>query len=155
MTRTFVRFFCVSITSFLFACGGGSDGAGTGPDNSGPGNNNNPPARVILSNPAFGADIKEIFERRSCSSSSCHGAAASADLDLRSGAAYGSLVGVVSFSDEAFQLVTPNDAENSYLVMKVEGRQTVGARMPFNLGVLDNIDITNIRNWINTGAPNN
>ena len=108
-----------------------------------------------LSNPAFAANIQEIFDRRGCSASSCHGAALSANMDLRSGAAFASIVNVAAFSDGAFQRVTPNDAQNSYLVMKLEGRQTVGDRMPLDGAVLDNIDITNIRNWINTGALNN
>ena len=32
---------------------------------------------------------------------------------------------------------------------------TVGGRMPLNGTALDNIDLTNIKNWINNGAPNN
>ena len=110
---------------------------------------------MILSNPAFGANIQEIFNRIGCSDSTCHGAALSANMDLRSGAAYENLVNVVSFSDAAFMRVSPNDAQNSYIVMKLEGRQTVGDRMPLNRAILDAIDLTNIRNWINTGAPNN
>lgn len=35
----------------------------------------------------------------------------------------------------------------------LEGRQSVGARMPLNAPSLDDIDLTKIRNWIATGAP--
>ena len=79
----------------------------------------------------------------------------SANLDLRDGAAFANLVNVASFGEPNFQRVTPSDAQNSYIVIKLEGRQAVGARMPLNGTVLDNIDLTNIRNWISTGAPNN
>jgi hypothetical protein len=53
--------------------------------------------------------------------------------------------------------VIPYDAANSYLVKKLEGTQGSGngERMPLMLSPLDNIDITNIKNWINAGAPNN
>jgi len=110
---------------------------------------------VILTNPSFGENIQEIFNRRGCSAGSCHGSALSGNLDLRSGASFAAMVNVAAFGDGAFQRVTPNDAQNSYLVMKVEGRQTQGSTMPLGGAALDNIDITNIRNWINTGAPNN
>ena len=154
MARPFVRLSVFALTSILFACGGGQGGTGPGSDNPGYGSDDRT-ARQILSNPAFTANIQEIFDRRGCSASSCHGSALSANMDLRSSAAFASIVDVAAFSDGAFQRVTPNDAQNSYLVMKLEGRQTVGARMPLGGAVLDNIDITNIRNWINSGAPNN
>jgi hypothetical protein len=109
---------------------------------------------VVKANPAFGADIQEIFDRRGCTASGCHGSAQSAGLDLRSGSAYGSLVNVQA-SSEPIVRVIPNDAQNSYLVIKLEGRQSVGAQMPRGGSPLDTIDMRNIRNWIDTGAPNN
>jgi hypothetical protein len=51
--------------------------------------------------------------------------------------------------------VIPGNARASYLVVKLEGRQTIGSRMPLNASALDNIDLTNIKNWINQGAKNN
>ena len=51
--------------------------------------------------------------------------------------------------------VVAGDAVNSYLVMKLEGTQSVGLQMPRGLGALDNIDLTNIKNWIDNGAANN
>ncbi len=148
-----VRILYLGITVGFVGCGGGDNG--TGPPNDNGNGNNNPPVRVILTNPAFTANIQEIFGRRGCTASSCHGAALSGNMDLRSGSSFASLVNVTAFGDAAFQRVVPNDAQNSYLVMKLEGRQTQGSRMPLDGSALDNIDLTNIRNWINTGAPNN
>jgi hypothetical protein len=50
--------------------------------------------------------------------------------------------------------VIENDAVNSYLVKKLEGTGS-GSRMPIGGSALGNIDLTNIKNWINTGAANN
>ena len=52
-------------------------------------------------------------------------------------------------------LVIPSNANDSYLVKKLEGRQSVGARMPLGGEALDNIDLSNVKNWINQGAKNN
>ena len=64
------------------------------------------------------------------------------------------LVGM-SANGEAIDYVIPNDADGSYIVMKLEGRQTVGQQMPRGGTPLDATDLTNIKNWINNGAPNN
>ncbi len=111
-------------------------------------------ARTIKADPSFAADIQEIFDRRGCTGSSCHGAALSAGLDLRSGSAYANLVNVNS-SETGTPRVAPGDAQNSYLVIKIEGRQTSGAQMPLVGPPLDSIDIQNIRNWIDQGAADN
>jgi hypothetical protein len=52
-------------------------------------------------------------------------------------------------------LVIPGNAEDSYLVVKLEGRQTIGQRMPLGRAPLDSIDMGNLRNWIDRGAKNN
>ena len=65
------------------------------------------------------------------------------------------LVNADAWSEPAFKRVLPGDAENSYLVIKLEGRQLVGLQMPLDADPLDEIDLTNIKNWINNGAPNN
>jgi len=138
--------------ALLVACGG-SDGS-TGPYDDGGGGN--PGAtREILASPSFSQNITEIFIRRGCTASSCHGTATSNNLDLRATAAYSNLVNVTAFGDGNEIRVIPGDAQNSYIVKKLEGRQTAGARMPFNGTPLDNIDLTNIRNWIDQGAANN
>ena len=145
------RWFPVFAALALVACGG-SDGP-TDPGNGG----NDPPGetRAIKDTPSFAADVQEIFDRRGCSAGSCHGAAAAANLDLRASASFAALVNVASFQDGNEVRVIPGNAQNSYLVEKVEGRQTVGSTMPPNGSPLDQIDRTNLRNWIDNGAENN
>ena len=111
--------------------------------------------REILMNPSFVTDINPIFQTRGCASGACHGSGAGG-LTLTSSAAenYGRLVGVQA-AGEPFQLVAAGDAQNSYLVIKIEGRQTSGTRMPRGGNPLDAVDTGNIRNWIDNGAANN
>ena len=113
--------------------------------------------RTIKANPSFANDITEIFTRRGCASSNCHANAAGGLTISTSGSAnHARLVNVTSpMSGEVY--VIPNDAQNSYLVKKLENRQGSGngSRMPVGGSALDNVDLTNIKNWINTGAQNN
>jgi len=69
---------------------------------------------------------------------------------------HGVLVDVASPRSGEIRVIA-GDAQNSYLVKKLEGRQGNGngSQMPLGGAALDNIDLTNIKNWINTGAPNN
>ncbi len=135
----------------LSACGGGNP---TGPnDGNGNGNGNND-TRVIKAAPSFANDIQEIFNRRGCTASSCHGSAMSVGLDLRAGSSYAKLVNVEATQEPIIRVI-PGNADQSYQVIKLEGRQSVGARMPFGGAALDNIDLTNIKNWINQNAVNN
>jgi hypothetical protein len=128
------------------ACGGSDPvGSGGGPPGGG---------REIKADPSFSSDIQEIFTRKGCTASSCHGSASQGGLDLRASAAYGELVNVAA-QGEAKTLVIPGDAQNSYLVIKLEGRQSFGSRMPEGGTPLDNIDLSNVRNWITQGAKNN
>jgi hypothetical protein len=131
----------------LSACGGSS----TGPADD-PGNGGNP--RVIVADPSFATVIQEIFTRKGCTASSCHGSSAQEGLDLRAGNSYGNLVSVASNQSGAFRVI-PGNANGSYIIVKVEGRQSVGTRMPQTGSNLDNIDLTNLKNWINQGAKNN
>lgn len=110
--------------------------------------------RTVLADPSFETHVQEIFDRKGCASSSCHGSAQSAGLDLRRGSSYGELVNAAS-TQTGGDRVVPGDAENSYLVVKVEGRQSVGSRMPIGGTPLDSIDLANLRNWIERGALDN
>ena len=145
--------FSLLICSFLVACGGSDP---VGPDNGGgPGDTGT--TRVIKANPAFGADIVEIFVRRGCTAAGCHGGGAGGmTLSSTAATSYASLVGVESPTSSQIRVII-GDAANSYLVKKLENRQGAGngVQMPRNAPALDNIDLTNIKNWINTGAPNN
>lgn len=116
-----------------------------------------PPERVIKAEPSFATDILEVFERRGCSASDCHGAMGGrAGLELVGNAAadHAQLVGVDAVLEAAVRVV-PGNADDSYLVIKIEDRQGIGQRMPIDGAALDEIDRTNIRNWIENGAPNN
>jgi hypothetical protein len=125
----------------LAGCGGdGGTGIGNG--------------RVIKADPSFASDIQEIFNRRGCADSSCHGSLQEEGLDLRPGNSYAHLVNIPSTQTGIIRVI-PGNADGSYLVMKVEGRASVGVRMPFGGAPLDNIDLTNLKNWINQGAQNN
>lgn len=151
MNRTFIYSLAVAAALSLAACGDG----GTGPDpNPGGGGGGGGTTRVIVADPSFASVIQEIFTRRGCSASSCHGSSLEAGLDLRSGSAYGNLVNVTA-TQASVARVVPGNANASYIVVKVEGRQFAGERMPLGSSALDNIDLTNLKNWINLGAKNN
>jgi hypothetical protein len=131
----------IFFTSFLIHCGKKSPTEPTPPE-------------TPIDDPSFAQDIQAIFNI-SCALSNCHSAAsASAGLVLTTGQAYGNIVNVASTQDPTKNLITPSDAQNSYIVIKLEGRQTTGVRMPFG-GNLSSVRIQNIKNWINQGANNN
>ena len=69
---------------------------------------------------------------------------------------YANIVNVRALQEAEFLLVEPFDATNSYLIIRLEDRQGPGLlRMPPSGPLLDSIDLTNLRNWINNGAPRN
>lgn len=111
------------------------------------------PPPTIKDDPSFAADIQPIFTAH-CALSGCHNATARAGMNLSEGNAYSNIVNIASSQDNTKKRVLPDDAENSYLVMKIEGRQTVGTRMPQG-GTLSDDSIQLIKNWINKGAKNN
>lgn len=112
------------------------------------------PGDTALADPSFATVIQAIFNAN-CVGGGCHNATASAGLNLSQGQAYNNLVNVDSTSESNFKRVLPNDAQNSYIVMKLEGRQTVGSPMPLNRTSLTTVQIQNIKNWINKGANQN
>lgn len=147
MSNPFLRVLLLS-TAFasLAACGGG-------PSEPDPNDFSNV-GREILEDPSFNTHILDIFAREGCSSGACHGPGESAGLNLEREFAYSSLVGIAS-TQEGFERVTAGKSSESYLVIKLEGRQQVGTRMPPTGSALDAIDIGNIKNWIDKGAKNN
>jgi len=77
-------------------------------------------------------------------------------MDLTSTAAsFAALVDVASIQVPALDRVEPGDPDNSYLIHKLEGTQSVGTRMPQGGPFLDQATIDMIRQWIADGAPNN
>lgn len=152
MQRTIVRISGALVCSFFLIACGDSDS----PTNPGGGNGGSGGGRTVKANPTFQGDIIEIFNRRGCSAGQCHGTSPGAgSLVLTADSAYVKLVGVPSAAEAAFERVVAGDATNSYLVMRLEGRQNVGSRMPLGGEPLDATDMGNIRNWITNGAPNN
>lgn len=135
--------------SVLASCGGGEP--------TGPAGKVDGPAtpRMILSNPLFDPDIQNILLEGGCAAGGCHGApqgqaGLKLDADVRMN--YVNLVNVPAQQQAGFLLVKPTDATNSYVVIKLEDRQNVGGPMPVG-EPLDSIDLMNIRNWIDNGAP--
>ncbi len=108
----------------------------------------------IKEDPSFAEDIQPILSS-GCTTGGCHDASASAGLDLRTGQSLQNLIDVRAVQEPELYRVIPFDAQNSYLVIKLEGRQNQGSRMPLGGQALGAIQIQNIRNWINRGARDN
>jgi len=138
---------------FLAACGG-SDGPTDPGGNDGGGNGGGDP-RTILDNPSFSSDVMEIFTRNGCTASGCHGSGEGGLTMGNASTTHANLVNVPSAAVPSETRVIPGDAANSYLVKKLNGSAQAGQQMPLNGTPLDNIDMTNIQNWINQGAQNN
>ena len=133
---------------------GGNGAAAAGANGSTGDGGTGPAERVEKVNPSFAQDIVEIT--RGCAVSGCHGSGAGRMTLGNAATTYGAWVNVASAGELNEVLVIPGDAENSYVVKKLEGRQMVGFRMPpFDMSPLDAIDLANIRNWIDQGALNN
>ncbi len=67
-------------------------------------------------------------------------------------ATFAALVNVTSIDEPAFKRVLPGDPNNSYIIHKLEGTQSVGSRMPFGGPFLDQATIDQVRAWIQAGA---
>jgi uncharacterized protein (TIGR03118 family) len=88
--------------------------------------------------------------------SGCHtgvGSALPGAMNLSSASAsLASLVNVASLEVGTLKRVLPGDPNNSYIVQKLEGTQTVGVRMPATGVFLDQPTIDKVRAWIQAGA---
>jgi mono/diheme cytochrome c family protein len=88
--------------------------------------------------------------------STCHtgvGAVLPGVMNLTSATnTFNALVNVTSLSEPPLKRVLPGDPNNSYIIHKLEGTQTVGARMPFGGPFLDQATIDQVRAWIQAGA---
>lgn len=87
----------------------------------------------------------------------CHSGPAGPNLpsgqDLSSAdASFANLVSVPSIQDPAIMRVAIDDANNSYLIQKLEGTATVGGRMPAGGPFLNQSTIDIVRRWIDQGA---
>ena len=106
---------------------------------------------TVKADPSYATDIQPIW---TASCIGCHGSGGDAGLNLSSGSSYANLVNVASTQEGTKMRVLPGDATNSWTVMKIENRQTVGGKMPPS-GSLTANQIQNIKNWITQGAKNN
>ncbi|GJM44563.1 MAG: hypothetical protein DHS20C21_14050 [Gemmatimonadota bacterium] len=89
-----------------------------------------------------------------CALSFCHGAAMSANLDLREDASYTSLVDIRSVEHPTWDRVEPFNPNESFLICKLEAcPELVGQQMPLIGGPLDQSVIDVIRAWVAKGAP--
>jgi hypothetical protein len=87
----------------------------------------------------------------------CHvGAAAPQGLRLDEQNSYDSLVNIISQERGDLFRVKPGDADDSYLIRKLEGKPEIaGAQMPLNLTPLPQETINAVRVWISQGAQRN
>ena len=75
------------------------------------------------------------------------------NLNLEQGQAYGNLVNVQSKELPKMLRVKPGDAESSYIIWKLEGRNGIRYKqMPLNLPQIPEVQIEAIKAWINNGA---
>ncbi len=110
----------------------------------------------------FEAIQKQIFERRGCTATICHGGPPfQGGLDLRPEVAYANLFEKPS-TEVDMNLVTPGARDRSYLFMKLaaatdpsqlNGFQIVNAPMPNGLEPLTLQELEAVRLWIYSGAP--
>jgi hypothetical protein len=111
-----------------------------------------PPAAPKLS------DLQTAIFTPRCSN--CHsggGATLPSSMNLSNAAAtFASLVNVASIEQSTRMRVKPNDADNSYIIHKLEGASDInGQRMPLGGPFLSQAEIDTVKAWINAGAANN
>jgi hypothetical protein len=107
----------------------------------------------IKEDPSFSADIQPIVTAN-CALSSCHASPGQAGMILSQGEAYMNIVNVNSTEVPSMMRVRPTLPDSSYMILKLEGRQSVGGQMP-PPGPLSSTNIRLMRNWITKGAQNN
>ncbi|MEM7279979.1 MAG: thrombospondin type 3 repeat-containing protein, partial [Pseudomonadota bacterium] len=89
----------------------------------------------------------QIFDV-SCATAGCHNGTTFPNLSP--GVAFGNIVNVGS-NQSALLLIEPFDADNSYLVQKVEGTHSVGSAMPIGTPLSSSLQQV-LRDWVEQGA---
>jgi hypothetical protein len=114
-----------------------------------------PAAPVATFAPTYTAIYNEIFSEKGCSADRCHGGlgimlqeAASGYTNLLNGAPTGAACTGMKF-------VVPGNPDQSYLYKKLQPSPPCGGQMPLSLQPLSDMEMTQIRTWIEMGAPNN
>lgn len=99
---------------------------------------------------SFADDIQPIFDANCIG---CHGDNGNAGLDLRPGLSYTNLV-LFPASESSLMRVDPGRPMQSWLYLKLTGRQDVGSEMPPG-SPLDADTTELVRTWIEEGALDN
>lgn len=111
------------------------------------GDNGDPPEEFV----ATFAYVQENIFDVSCAVSGCH-----ANIEypnLSADQSYGNIVNGASSAGGG--LIVPNDADNSYIYMKIiEADGIFGSRMPRGRAPLSDDQVAALRQWIERGAPN-
>lgn len=131
------------------ALGGCGPGDGSGLDENGRplGEGGAVPTEATL------ASIQANVFTPSCAVAGCHGgAAAQRGLRLDPGFSAGSLVNVPSPVNSALVRVVPGQPDQSFLIHKLQGTQSLGDRMPQGGPFLTQSEVDNVRLWIANGA---
>lgn len=130
------------LAAALSACGAGS---GEGLDRNG---------QPIQPGPTVPSEFQEIQDTiftPICTQ--CHiGSSAPQGLRLDAANSYALLVNTASSEVPSLMRVNPGNPNQSYLLQKIEGTQSVGGRMPFGQAPLPQDRIDLVRTWIAGGA---
>lgn len=98
-------------------------------------------------------NVQPIFTATCANSDACH--ANNRTPNLLPGRTYGATFDVPSVQDPAKFFVSAFDPAGSYLLDKILGIQSSGARMPQGATPLDEAQTEAVRSWILEGAANN
>ena len=104
---------------------------------------------------SFNKDVKSILATN-CAESNCHaGTEPWMDLNFTDGNVYERLVNRSSKEVSGLKLIVPFKPDSSYLVQKIKGLQSKGARMPYKREPLSAREIVLIEEWIKQGVVKN
>jgi hypothetical protein len=98
--------------------------------------------------------IQTVIFTPTCATAGCHdaGTAAQGLVLTDEATSVMNLVGIASSQSAGAIRVDAGNADNSYLIQKLENNGIVGAQMPLGRPPLAQTDIDHIRDWINAGA---
>lgn len=152
-----MRSWIAIVTLVLAGCGAGTgegldqNGRPAGGASGGAGGHFAPPVAGL--EPTL-ASIQANVLSVNCAVPGCHGgAAAQQGLRMDPGFSYGNLIGVPSPRDPNLIRVIPDEPDSSFIIQKLEGKQTLGDQMPQGGPYLPQSTIDVIRQWIAIGAP--
>lgn len=139
----------ICVSAILSGCGGGGGGYN---------NNNTPPPASTTPPPATSMTLFQQVQTQvlTPNCTGCHvGANAPQGLRLDAANSFAMLVNVASTEMPTLLRVKPGDPDNSWLVQKIDGRATIGGRMPLGRAALPQASIDLVRSWIAAGATMN